>query len=163
MAAKRQTINEAALRQIVETSVRNYLMESGMDEGWFKNFTNGVKGVAKGVGNAVGNAVDNAKMNAYQAQMQGIETDNQAIDHQIEQLQASKKQQMQAAANAKAQEIDQQIQQLQAKKGNANNFQDKWNAAAQRINNRQATGYINNRQYAPQDARNPQQGYQNYK
>lgn len=158
----KKTITEAQLRAIVAESVVRVLKESDMEEGFFKNLGRGFAGAARGVANGVGNAVDNMRMNAYQSQINGMNADNEAIDQQIQQLQAGKQQAMDAAAQAKGQEIDNQIAQLQAKKGNTQGLQDKWNAAGDRINGRQKTGYIGTRQAAPQDARNPQQGFTNY-
>lgn len=141
----KKRITEAQLRAIVAESVSRVLQESDMEEGFFKNAWNGMKGAGKGIANGFGNAVDNMKMNAYQGQMQGIEANNQKLQSQIQQLQQGKEQAMQDAANAKGKEIDQQIAALQAKMENTQGIQDKWSTAGERINARVRTGYLGQR------------------
>jgi hypothetical protein len=161
MAKQVINITESEIRQMVAESVQKILQEGETDEG-LKNFFRGLGGVGRGIGNAVGNAVDNARMNGYQAQIQGMQNDNANIQQQIEALEASKEEKMDQAAVAAGNEIDKQINILKSKLGNVQGLQDKWDAAGRRINARQQTGYINNRQYTPQNATNPQQGNMNY-
>ncbi len=160
--ANKIRLTESELKNIVRESVIEVLKESDMDEGFFQNLGRGIKGVAKGVGNAVGNVVDNAKMNAYQAQMQGMQADNEKLQQQINAIEASREQRVNAAVNQVNQQINQQIAAIKAKMGDVQGMQSKWDAAGKRINQRQQTGYINNRQYSPQNAMNPQQGQMNY-
>ena len=154
-------LTESQIREIVTESVQKILQEGETDEG-LKNFFRGLGGVGRGIGNAVGNAVDNARMNGYQAQIQGMQNDNANIQQQIEALEASRQYKIQNAIDIVNGEIDKQIEALKKKLGNVQGLQDKWDAAGRRINARQQTGYINNRQYAPQNATNPQQGNMNY-
>lgn len=161
MAKQVINITESEIRQMVAESVQKILQEGETDEG-LKNFFRGLGGVGRGIGNAVGNAVDNARMNGYQAQIQGIQNDNANIQQQIEELEASRQEKIQNAIDIVNGEIDRQIEALKKKLGNVQGLQDKWDAAGKRINARQQTGYINNRQYTPQNATNPQQGNMNY-
>lgn len=161
MAKQVINITESEIRQMVAESVQKILQEGETDEG-LKNFFRGLGGVGRGIGNAVGNAVDNARMNGYQAQIQGIQNDNANIQQQIEGLEASRQEKIQNAIDIVNGEIDRQIEALKKKLGNVQGLQDKWDAAGKRINARQQTGYINNRQYTPQNATNPQQGNMNY-
>lgn len=107
------TINESKLREIVEESVRTYLMEDGMEEGFFSNLgagfrnafggdVNKMKGAAQAMGDKIksgantawngvkkaGEAVADKATSAYNNVAQGVE---QRVDAFKDNYEAQKK------------------------------------------------------------------------